>query len=99
MADWGLVCKPKREGGLGVLDLRAMNKAMLAKWTWRWLSRCDSVWSQIMRDQYGGRGIRERRRPSLGVRATHLSKAMFVDRPLIEEAIVWKLGDDRAVHF
>lgn len=32
LADWNLVCSPKDQGGLGVLDLKKMNEALLAKW-------------------------------------------------------------------
>jgi hypothetical protein len=31
LADWNLVCSPKDQGGLGVLDLYKMNEALLAK--------------------------------------------------------------------
>jgi hypothetical protein len=35
---WGKVCKSKRDGGLGVRDLRAVNLALLGKWRWRLIS-------------------------------------------------------------
>jgi hypothetical protein len=29
---WASVCKPKKEGGLGIKDLRLMNSILLTKW-------------------------------------------------------------------
>ena len=29
---WDLVCQPKRNGGVGVKDIRVMNISLLAKW-------------------------------------------------------------------
>jgi hypothetical protein len=34
---WDTVCKPKKLGGLGVRDVRAVNISLLAKWRWRLL--------------------------------------------------------------
>ncbi|KAK1300868.1 hypothetical protein QJS10_CPB13g01356 [Acorus calamus] len=42
LVDWGTVCKPKKEGGMGVLDLRVMNRALLSKWVWRWFSQSNA---------------------------------------------------------
>lgn len=38
LAKWDLVCKPKKMGGLGIIDLTVFNQALLAKWYWQWLS-------------------------------------------------------------
>ena len=35
---WEDVCKPKEEGGLGIIDIRKFNYALLAKWRWRFMS-------------------------------------------------------------
>jgi len=34
-ASWNLVCKPREFGGLGIIDLRLFNLALLGKWIWR----------------------------------------------------------------
>jgi hypothetical protein len=35
LVNWQIVCIPKDQGGLGVLDLEKMNIALLAKWLWK----------------------------------------------------------------
>ncbi|PNY12727.1 ribonuclease H [Trifolium pratense] len=51
--NWLDVCRSKKEGGLGVKDLRIMNISLLAKWKWRLLSEDESIWKNVLRDKYG----------------------------------------------
>ena len=37
LVKWAMVCLDKKFGGLGVKDLGDLNKALLAKWSWRLL--------------------------------------------------------------
>jgi len=32
LAKWDILCRPKDQGGLGILDLQLQNKCLLAKW-------------------------------------------------------------------
>jgi hypothetical protein len=44
LADWNMVCSPRGQGGLGVLDLhKTMNEALLAKWLWK-LENTNGLW-------------------------------------------------------
>jgi hypothetical protein len=47
------VCKPKREGGLGVRDLRLTNISLLAKWRWKLLQPEREFWKEIIVSKYG----------------------------------------------
>jgi hypothetical protein len=51
LADWNLVCSPKDQGGLGVLDLNKMNEALLAKRIWN-LENSNGLWQTIIRQKY-----------------------------------------------
>ncbi|XP_078150757.1 uncharacterized protein LOC144546100 [Carex rostrata] len=48
LVDWEVVCTPKQLGGLGVLDLRAFNKAMLLKWFWWWFKPEQKLWKPLI---------------------------------------------------
>lgn len=45
------MCIPKDQGGLGILDLELMNKAMLRKWLWN-LENTDGLWQNILKSKY-----------------------------------------------
>jgi hypothetical protein len=50
---WDDICKPKKEGGLGIRDLRLVNVSLLAKWRWKLLSHENEVWKDVMIAKYG----------------------------------------------
>lgn len=54
MINWGQVCRPKWEGGLGVLNLDSLNSVLLAKW-WRIVVDHDSMVDKLIKDKYGTR--------------------------------------------
>ncbi|GJX12979.1 hypothetical protein Tco_0204737 [Tanacetum coccineum] len=41
---WENVCKPKKQGGLGLKDLYIWNKVLLAKHVWNIATKKDSLW-------------------------------------------------------
>lgn len=52
LISWDKVCLPKHVGGLGVLDLKAMNVACLGKWWWNFLSRPSLLWVRLIKHMY-----------------------------------------------
>nr|GEY07081.1 RNA-directed DNA polymerase, eukaryota [Tanacetum cinerariifolium] len=46
---WDKVLSSKNNGGFGVSSFYALNRALLLKWVWRFLSHDGSLWSQIIR--------------------------------------------------
>jgi hypothetical protein len=50
---WKSICQPKREGGLGVIDVRVVNVSLLAKWRWRLLGGGEFLWKDVLREKYG----------------------------------------------
>lgn len=51
---WNDLCKPKKDGGLGIKDLLLFNKALLSKWVWRFLTNNKSLWSRTIIARHGG---------------------------------------------
>jgi hypothetical protein len=49
MVDWATVCKPREFGGLGVLNTKVMNIALLLKWIWKIYQDADGLWVDLLR--------------------------------------------------
>lgn len=47
------LCQPKDQGGIGILDLNTMNRALLSKWLYKLLTS-DGMWQQLLRNKYIG---------------------------------------------
>jgi hypothetical protein len=54
-AAWPMVCVPKKQGGLGVLDLYTHNEAMLMKFLHKFYSKADIPWINLVWAQYYSR--------------------------------------------
>jgi hypothetical protein len=54
MVAWEDICKPKAQGGLGVMNTKLMNLALMTKWIWRMLTEDDSklLWLQLLKAKY-----------------------------------------------
>nr|GEX38290.1 putative RNA-directed DNA polymerase, eukaryota, reverse transcriptase zinc-binding domain protein [Tanacetum cinerariifolium] len=50
---WSKVLASKNQGGLGVSSFYALNRALLVKWVWRFLSHDNSLWARIIYDMHG----------------------------------------------
>ncbi|GKV02337.1 hypothetical protein SLEP1_g14790 [Rubroshorea leprosula] len=50
---WEHVCKDKKQGGLGVKDLRKFNIALLGKWWGRIVMADKGVWKKVIAEKYG----------------------------------------------
>lgn len=51
LVNWKTCCLPKKQGGLGLLNLYLMNKALLAKWFWK-LETEDGLWINLLLNKY-----------------------------------------------
>lgn len=50
---WEQVSKPKELRGLGIVNLRKKNEALLAKWWWRFPLETEALWHKIIIGKYG----------------------------------------------
>jgi len=51
LTKWEVVCTPKDQGGLGVLNLGVHNKCLLSKWLFK-LINGDGVWQKLLKNKY-----------------------------------------------
>jgi hypothetical protein len=54
---WSDICKPKKEGGLGIKDLRLMNASLLSKWRWKLLVDGDDLLTKVILAKYGALAV------------------------------------------
>ena len=51
LTKWGLLCLPKDQGCLGILNLEAQNACLLSKWLYKLINE-DEIWQQLLRKKY-----------------------------------------------
>nr|GEV06758.1 RNA-directed DNA polymerase, eukaryota, reverse transcriptase zinc-binding domain protein [Tanacetum cinerariifolium] len=51
---WNKVLAPKDKGGLGVSSLYALNRGLMFKWVWRFLTQDISLWARVIKAIHGG---------------------------------------------
>ncbi|GKA89918.1 hypothetical protein Tco_0811730 [Tanacetum coccineum] len=52
---WTKILASKKNGGLGVSSLYALNRALLFKWVWRFISRENSLWCRFITSMHGSK--------------------------------------------
>lgn len=52
LAAWHLVCRPKKKGGLGVLNLKIQNQALLLKYIHKFIHKVDVPWVMLVWHKY-----------------------------------------------
>ncbi|WMV33005.1 hypothetical protein MTR67_026390 [Solanum verrucosum] len=56
LVKWEAVITTKKEGGLGIKNLKAQNKSLLLKWLWRLAADEQGLWKEIIIARYGREG-------------------------------------------
>lgn len=49
---WNRICQPKKEGGLGLRNMRDLNTTFLMRASWKFVSPPDTLWQTILRGKY-----------------------------------------------
>lgn len=57
---WEVICRSKECGGLGIKNLSLMNKALLAKLTWRLIHNPNQLWAIVLISKYGSSMVQKR---------------------------------------
>nr|GEV15709.1 RNA-directed DNA polymerase, eukaryota [Tanacetum cinerariifolium] len=50
---WDKILASKKNGGLGVSSFHALNRALIFKWLWRFISQDGSLWFRVIQVLYG----------------------------------------------
>jgi len=102
-ASWKKVCKPCKFGGLGIIDPKLFNLALLGKWIWRLGSEKGGLWKEVLVSKYGGwrnlggEGIRTR--SSLWWKDLKEVWASEGWGRSFEDGFKWKVGDGKDISF
>ena len=52
LASWEMLCRPKDQGGVGIINTTIMNECLLTKWIWKILKRPNEVWFKLLDAKY-----------------------------------------------
>ena len=52
LVHWNIINLPTEKGGLGLLSIRKKNKALLAKWIWRYHHEEKALWRNLIKAKY-----------------------------------------------
>ena len=87
---WEVLCKSKKERGMGFKDLCKFNEAMLAKQVWRLIHDEHSLFYKVFKAKYFPHGsIFEATVPS----NSYAWQSILRSRHLIEAGARWRVGD------
>lgn len=92
---WSKITKTKREGGLGIRDIKDFNIALLAKQSWRILQNPHSLLARIYKAKYFSKtALLEAKK---GHRPSHAWKSIIQGNSLISRGIKWIVGDGKTI--
>ena len=98
LCNWDLVCRPKTCGGLGLRYASCINLAFMAKIGWGLITNLDDLWVWVLRSKYrcGNDLIPQVRK---GSDSSNLWKGICQAWNIVENNVIWRLGDGPRVKF
>ena len=100
-ASWKKVCQSKESGGLGMIDIRRFNIALLGKWMRRLGYEKTGLWKEVIDSKYGGwRDLRSQRKSSYdSLWWRDLKEVWSLDewKYKFEDTFSWEVGNGREV--
>ena len=91
LTSWGVMRKPKKEGGLGFWSFRCFNLALLAKQGWCLIQRMESLAAQVLKAKYFPRGSFWEAKK--GYQPSFTWQSLLKGRELLKEGCVWRVGN------
>lgn len=100
LVNWDTVCKPKKDGGLGLRDPEVANKIMSAKIWWRWVNHREEPWAKVWHHKYA-QGIPKRKliRYEGQCARSPIWRVANANRSLIQNNIFWEIGNGEDAYF
>eukprot|EP01018_Ginkgo_biloba_P002840 Gb_14740 [translate_table: standard] len=95
---WDKVCTLKRVGGLGLRDLKTMNKALLGKLGWFVVKESSSIWVKILRAKYL-RNLLDLMGVSPLPRGSEFWNSLVKCGDVLSLGFGWKIGGGQNVEF
>jgi hypothetical protein len=92
---WKKMWRPKSKGGMDFQDLRCFNKALLAKQGWRLIQNPDNLAGKIIKAKYLPRG--SFLESGLGNKPSFAWQSIFGVIDLLQEGLIWRIGDGKKV--
>lgn len=98
LVSWERVCAPKEGGGVETRCLKAMNKALLCKWLWRFEKEPECLWRQVVAAKFGEV---DGWNPSIQRGSCGCSpwRGIMKFISLFRECVAFEVGDGRRVKF
>ncbi|WOL01716.1 hypothetical protein Cni_G10434 [Canna indica] len=57
LVNWDIATMPRKDDGLGILKVQEHNLARLGSWLWKFITRSDLQWIDIIKGTLGGRAV------------------------------------------
>ena len=99
LVNWSIVCMEKKDGGLDIRNLSSLNKTLFGKWCWRFASKQDSLWKQVIVGKYGEEEGGWCSGASRDGYRVGLWKAFRNGWMEFSKRVTFKVGDGRGVRF
>ncbi|GFZ01931.1 hypothetical protein Acr_15g0005400 [Actinidia rufa] len=94
---WKDICCPNSDGGLGLHDLNAFNKAMLGKNAGKIFNNHGSLWVRVIRSKClaNGKTVWDK----LATSASQTWKSFYGGTEILQRGLRWQLGNRRTIRF
>jgi hypothetical protein len=99
LVNWDQVCRPKKNGGLGIKKTSHMNQALLAKASWRILNRDHGLWADLMKKKYLNGDSCIHMLDKKNASASSTWKSIIFGAETLKLGVFWRLGDGKNVKF
>lgn len=95
LISWDTMMKSKKDGGLGVRDIQSFNDALLAKISWRILSKPSCLLARVLEGKYfHNEDFLQAKAPSA---CSHGWRGILIGRDLLKEHLSWAIGNGSSV--